>query len=180
MKNKVVLNICLSGIFLGLAMILPFLTGQIQEIGSMLCPLHLPVLICGYVCGWKYGLIVGLISPVLRSVIFGMPSLYPASISMSIELALYGFTSGLLYDILKRKNLNSYLIIYVSLIVSLLIGRLGWGLLRYILGLIDQTNVFTFDMFISGAFVMAWPGIILQIVLIPVLIKTLEKIGYLN
>lgn len=56
-----------SALFLALAMVLPFLTGQIPEIGSMLCPMHIPALLCGFMCGWPWGLAVGFISPLLRS-----------------------------------------------------------------------------------------------------------------
>ncbi|MFQ6976237.1 MAG: ECF transporter S component [Oscillibacter sp.] len=64
-----------SALFLALAMVLPFLTGQIPEIGSMLCPMHLPALLCGFMCGWPWGLAVGFISPLLRSM-SGMPPIW--------------------------------------------------------------------------------------------------------
>ena len=78
-----------AALFLALAMVLPFLTGQIPEVGSMLCPMHIPVLLCGFVCGWPYGLTVGAISPLLRFVLFGMPPLYPKGLAMAFELAAY-------------------------------------------------------------------------------------------
>ena len=106
MKNKIIFNISFSGIMVALGMILPFLTGQIPEFGNMLCPMHIPVFICGLVCGWKYGLVVGFIIPLLRSSIFGMPPIYPTAVSMSIELATYGFISGLLIKIFKEKNMK--------------------------------------------------------------------------
>ena len=94
MKNKEIYSITLSSVFLAIAYVLPFLTGQVPQIGSMLCPMHLPVILCGLICGWKYGLIVGLISPLLRSLTLGMPPLFPTAIAMSVELAAYGFISG--------------------------------------------------------------------------------------
>ena len=101
--NKVIFKISFSSICIALGIILPFLTGQIPEIGSMLLPMHIPVLICGFICGWKYGLLVGLITPLLRSVSFGMPPIYPTAIAMSFELAAYGFISGLLFKIVNKK-----------------------------------------------------------------------------
>ena len=62
-----------SALFLALALLLPFLTGQIPQIGSALNPMHIPVLLCGFVCGWPWGLAVGLIAPLLRHLLFGMP-----------------------------------------------------------------------------------------------------------
>ena len=147
-------NIVLSSLFLALAMILPFLTGQIPEIGSMLCPLHIPALLAGYFCGWQYGLIVGAMSPLLRSILFSMPPMI----------------SGLLYNILPKKKIN----IYVSLIIAMIIGRGVWGIVK--LAMVGfNISQFGWPMFISGAFISAIPGIILQLVLIPVLVLTIKK-----
>lgn len=178
MKHKIIRNITLSGIFLALGLVLPFITGM--QLGGILCPMHIPILICGFVCGGKYGLLVGILCPLFRSLLFGMPSIYPSAISMSAELGMYGLISGLLYNKLKKININEILVIYISLISSQLLGRLSWGLIRFIIGTIDQTNVFTFEAFISGAFVLAWPGIIIQLILIPIVVRTLSKIGYLE
>lgn len=91
MKSKEIKNITLSAMFLGLAIVLPFLTGQIQVVGKMLLPMHLPVLLCGLICGWQYGAVIGFITPIMRSLIFGMPPLYPTALAMAFELAAYGF-----------------------------------------------------------------------------------------
>ena len=81
MKNNK--KLVLSALFLAIALVLPFLTGQIPEIGSMLCPMHIPVLLCGFFCGWQYGLAVGFVAPLLRSFLFGVPYLYPMAVSMA-------------------------------------------------------------------------------------------------
>ena len=75
-----------SALCLALAIVLPFLTGQIPQIGSMLCPMHIPALLCGFLCGWQYGAVVGFVSPLLRMLMFGMPPVYVA-IAMAFELA---------------------------------------------------------------------------------------------
>lgn len=82
-------------------LVLPFFTAQIPSIGSMLLPMHIPVLICGFVCGGPYGLLVGAIVPLLRSVMFGMPPMLVA-IPMAFELAAYGFMTGFLIKSSKR------------------------------------------------------------------------------
>mgnify|MGYP003556898794 CR=1 FL=1 len=171
MKNqKLVLNLSLSGMFLALAYVLPFLTGQIPEIGSMLCPMHIPVLLCGFVCGAPYGLVVGFIAPMLRSLTLGMPPLFPTATAMAFELAVYGLVAGLLYKALPKKKIN----IYVSLIIAMIIGRGVWGIVK--LAMVGfNISQFGWPMFISGAFISAIPGIILQLVLIPVLVLTIKK-----
>ena len=96
-KSNNIKSLVISAMFLALAFVMPFLTGQIPQIGSMLCPMHIPVILCGYICGAPWGLAVGIIAPLLRSAIMGMPVMFPAAISMAFELAVYGFMSGLLY-----------------------------------------------------------------------------------
>ena len=108
-----------SALFLALCLVLPFLTGQIPNIGSMLSPMHIPVLLCGMVCGWPWGLLVGFIAPIMRSLLFGMPPMFPTAISMAFELAAYGAISGILYKVLPKKPTYTYL----SLIVAMIGGR---------------------------------------------------------
>lgn len=177
--NKVIFKISFSSICIALGIILPFLTGQIPEIGSMLLPMHIPVLICGFICGWKYGLLVGLITPLLRSVWFGMPPIYPTAIAMSFELAAYGFISGLLFKIVNKK-LNFILSLYSTLILALIIGRIVWGFVRFSIGMIDKTNIFSFELFLSGAVISCWPGIIIQLLIVPILLLTLKKLNLLK
>ena len=173
MKNNK--NMVLSALFLALGLVMPFLTMQVREIGSMLLPMHIPVLVCGFVCGWKYGLLVGFITPLLRSMIFSMPLMFPSAVSMAFELATYGAVVGILYYILRSSKLR----IYLSLLVAMFAGRLVWGVVMIILAGMNQST-FSWQMFIGGALINAIPGIILQLVLIPILIFTLEKAGVMN
>ena len=161
-----------AALYLAIAMVLPFITGQIPEIGSMLCPMHIPALLCGFMCGWPWGLAVGFIAPLLRSVLFGMPTLFPGAVSMAFELAVYGGMAGYLYRRLPRKRG----VVYAVLILSLIAGRVVWGAVRVILaGLSD--SAFTWALFLAGAVTNAIPGIILQLVLIPVLVLAMERAG---
>ena len=159
-----------AALFLALALVLPFLTGQIPEIGSMLSPMHIPVLLCGFVCGWPWGMAVGAIAPILRSLIFSMPRMYPTAVAMMFELAAYGALAGILYRLLPKKNWS----IYVSLILSMLGGRIVWGLAQYVLMSLQKAP-FTFAIFLSGAVTTAVPGIVLHIVLIPIVVMVLQR-----
>lgn len=165
----------LSALFLALALVLPFLTGQIPQLGNALCPMHLPVLFCGLICGWPYGLLVGFIAPLLRYVLFSMPPIFPTGLAMAFELAVYGAVSGLLIRLLPQKPLYTY----ISLIGAMLAGRLVWGLVRYLLTFVSD-SVFTFSAFLSGAFITAVPGILLQLLIIPPVMILLRKGGYLE
>lgn len=160
----------LAALFLALAYVMPFLTGQIPEIGSMLCPMHLPVLLCGFICGWPLGLLVGFVAPVLRSLTLGMPPLFPTAVCMAFELAAYGAMAGLTHQLFPKKK--PY--VYCSLFVAMLVGRLVWGVSMLICTGIQGAD-FTLSAFLAGAILNALPGIALQIVLIPVLVMVLER-----
>ena len=165
-----VLRLTYSAICLALCLVLPFLTGQIPQIGSALCPMHLPVLLCGFLVGPWWAAAVGAVAPLMRHVLFnGMPPLLTA-IAMTFELCTYGMVSGLLW----RKSKKNTASIYITLIVAMVAGRLVWGAAQLvILGLND--SVFTLAAFWAGAVANAIPGIIVQLVLIPILVVALRK-----
>ena len=176
MKNSNIKNLALAAMFMALGLVLPFFTGQIPQIGKMLLPMHIPVLLCGLICGWKYGLAVGFVTPLLRSVIFGMPILYPMAIGMAFELMTYGFVIGFLYE---RSRWKCIFALYRCLIIAMLSGRIVWGIAQMILLGVGQ-NGFTYQAFIAGAFLNAIPGSIIQLVLIPAVMVLLNKTGQLE
>ena len=169
--KKTTLKMTLSGLFLALCMLLPLLTMQNPQLGSALSPMHIPVLLCGFVCGWPYGLAVGFIAPLLRFLLFGMPPIFPVGTAMAFELAAYGAFTGLLYKYLPKKI--PY--IYITLILSMIGGRAVWGAAMAVLSLASAKVDFTFAAFLTGAFVQALPGIILHIALIPLVVIALRK-----
>ena len=171
MKNAAVKNMTLSAMFLAIGLVLPLLTGQIQQIGNMLLPMHIPVFLCALICGWKYGFAVGMVLPLLRSVIFGMPPLFPTAIAMTFELATYGLVAGLLYG---RSPWQCVVALYRSMLISMLAGRIVSGLVQCVLYSAGG-SVFTMQMFLAGAFLKAIPGIILQLVFIPALMVALDR-----
>ena len=171
MKNGIVFKIVLSAMFFALGLVLPFLTGQIPEIGSMLLPMHLPVFLCALICGWQYAGMIGFALPLIRSLLFTMPPMFPTAVSMAFELCAYGIITGIVYCLFKHKNI---LTVYISLISGMIGGRIVWGLVQYLL-LSSSGKEFTFSAFLTGAFVNAVPGIIVQIILIPVIMLALDK-----
>jgi len=171
MKNRKLINIVLSAMFLGLGLVLPLLTGQIQQVGNMLLPMHIPVFLCGLICSWQYGFIIGAILPILRSLLFTMPILYPTAIAMSFELATYGLVVGLMFSKARWQCVRS---LFRSMIVAMISGRIVWAVAQMcLLGI--GTDGFTLQMFVSGAFLNAIPGIILQFILIPSIMLVLDR-----
>ncbi len=175
--HDALLRLTLSAMFLAIGLILPFFTGQIREIGNMLLPMHIPVLLCGLICGWQYGGVVGFTLPLLRSFLFGMPLLYPHALSMAVELSMYGFCIGLIYGFFRKQSLlKNILAVYAGLIPAMIVGRIAWGGMQVLLlGLKDKP--FGWTAFATGAFLNAIPGIILQLVLVPAVMALLHATG---
>ena len=172
--NKLV-KVILAGLFLALAYVMPFLTGQIPEIGSKLCPMHIPVLLGGFFCGWNWGFAIGFIAPLFRSVTLGMPPLFPTAVCMAFELATYGAISGLMHKLLPPKKLY----VYCSLLVSMIVGRIVWGIAMFIcLGI--NGGSFTLSAFFLGAITNAVPGIIIQLVVVPIIVIMLDNSKMIN
>lgn len=169
-SSKQVHMLVVAAACLALCMFLPFLTAQIPEIGSMLLPMHIPVLLCGFLCGWPYGMAVGFAAPLLRFLFFGMPPILPTGIAMAFELAAYGVLAGMLYRRLPDKPIH----IYTTLVLAMLGGRIVWGIASWVIYTF-MGNPFTFELFLAGAFIKAAPGILLHIVLIPVIVLALRK-----
>ena len=169
-KKLSVRRLTISAMLIAVGMLLPFLTGQIQHIGNMLCPMHLPVFICGMICGPWWGLVCGAVLPVLRSMVFGMPVVMPAAFAMAFELAAYGFVSGYL----RKKLPRTLSMLFVSLLCAMLLGRIVWGVACIPLyGVAGKT--FGWQLFIANGFVNAIPGMILQLIAVPAFVTALEK-----
>ena len=161
----------LSAMFLAIGIVLPFFTGQIKVFGQAISPMHIPVYLCGMIVGAPYGALVGFILPVLRAAMFGMPPMMPGAVSMAFEMCTYGLVSGLLYAKLKEKGAAG---IYISLIAAMIIGRIVWGIARFVLAGVMQSS-FTFQAFISGALITAIPGIIIHLIIVPAILLAVRK-----
>ena len=171
MKHTSLKNLVLSAMFLAIGLVLPFFIGQIPAVGKMLLPMHIPVLLCGLICGWQWGLGVGFVLPLLRSLLFSFPAMYPNAIGMAFELAMYGLVIGYLYAHSKWQCVKA---LYKCLIPAMIAGRLVWGAVMIVLmGL--GGSVFTWQLFIGGALLNALPGIALQLVLIPAVMVLLDR-----
>ena len=156
-------DLVLAALFLALAFVLPMITGHVPQIGNMLCPMHFPVLLAGFVLGGPWGLALGFAAPLLRSVLFGMPPMYPIAIAMAFELATYGAVAGFMYRKVQH-----------TLVTSMVAGRLVWGAVRFVLAGLSGSS-FPFSAFLSGAVLTAVPGIVAQLILIPLIVAALQK-----
>ena len=162
-------QIVLAALFIAIGVVLPQAFHAIPNAGSIFLPMHIPVLIAGFALGPLFGTLVGVITPILSHLIFAMPPA-PMLAQMICELAAYGFLTGLLNRIFKAgSNVGK---LYVVLILSMLGGRLIYGVLN---ALIFKAGSYTLQAWLSAAFIKALPGIAIQLVLIPILVSRLKK-----
>ncbi len=169
----------LSGLFLAMAMLLPFLTGQIEHIGQMLCPMHIPVLLCGVICGPLWGATVGAATPLLRSAWLGMPPIFPKGVAMAFELAAYGVIAGLLWRLPLFKKSGAWARLacsYVCLVAAMLGGRLVYGGVMLCL-MASKGADYSLTAWYATALAEAVPGIVAQLVLIPPVVSLYEHYG---
>lgn len=169
MNNKV-LKIALSAFFLALGIIIPKLFHLFQIPGTIFLPMHIPVLLAGFCLGKKYGLIVGALTPLLSFFISSTPPFIPVGLPMMFELAAYGFLAGFFY---RGKQ------IIFPLFLALLGGRIVLALANFILFFI-LGNPYTFSIFFASAFITPFPGIIIQIILVPLIVLSLQHSTILN
>ena len=173
--KKPLLKVAFAGVCLALCLLLPFLTANSQTLGNILCLMHIPVLLCGFVCGWQYGLAVGATAPLLRNLLFGMPPFPTVALPMMAELAVYGLLTGVIYKILPKKM--GY--IYLNLILSLAAGRVVSVLAKYGLYALGKTQ-FSLSTVLKMNFITTLPGVALQLALIPMVLYALKKGGVLS
>lgn len=163
-------ELTIAAMCLALAMLLPFLTGQIPTIGAMLSPMHFPVLLGAFFISWKWAVLVGFTAPLLRFAIFSMPPM-PFGIAMAFEMATYGLVVSIMYRHLPKKRAS----IYAALITAMIAGRIVWGAARLVIAGVTQ-SAFTWQLFIGGALLEAIPGIVVQLVLIPIIVMAVKKV----
>lgn len=163
-KKSIITAVCIA-----LCYVIPLMFHVIQNAGSIFCPMHIPVFICGLICGWQYGLLCGIAGPALSSALSGMP---PVAIlpSMMVELAAYGTAAGLMMKLVRTKS--TYADLYISLIVAIVCGRVLAGLAK---ALIFARGSYSMSAWIAGSVVTSWPGTVIQLVFIPTIVFALMK-----
>ncbi len=172
--KKSIFKICLSALLLSLAYVLPFITNGIPQVGTLISPMHIPAFLAGYLLGPLYGGLVSFIMPFTRYLFFGSPY-FPTYISMSFELFAYAYFAGLFKKIFIKKMSNG-LSIYISLIISIILGKIVWGIAKYILSFFIYKG-FTIEMFFIDGFVSCWLSFIILTILIPPIVLAVDKIS---
>lgn len=163
-------KICLCAICTALCYVLPIAFHPLAT-GSLLSPMHIPVLLCGLLCGWPYGLFCGAAGPVLSSLLTGMP---PAAVLVAMipELCVYGASCGLLMKWVRTGKLTADL--YLSLVPAMLLGRVVGGAVQAVVYL-SSARTYSVALWASSYVVGTLPGIILHLILLPAVVVLLMK-----
>lgn len=174
-RRHALMRLCYAALCFALCIVLPFLTGQIPEVGKLLCPMHLPVLLCGMLCGPLWGCAIGFVAPLVRSMWLGMPPLFPTALGMAFELFTYGLVSGLLARRFPRRLGWSYPV----LLLAMLAGRLVGGVFQGVLLLAGKIGSYGWGAYLTAYFGKTLPGVALQLLLIPPVVAALRRAGLL-
>lgn len=167
--KRYVWELVISALCVALGVVLPVAFHGIPNAGSILLPMHIPVLLCGLLCGPAYGLACGILTPLMSSLITTMPPMAMLP-SMICELAVYGFVAGLL--ILLVRTGSQIANVYISLVGAMLIGRVVYGAVN---ALIFRAGEYSMQMWLTASFVTALPGIVIQLVLLPLVVLALRR-----
>lgn len=161
--NKNIKQMTIASMFIALGVIIPGVFHFAKIAGVVFLPMHIPVLLSGFYLSPFYAVLVGLATPLISSVLTGMPPLYPIAAIMMFELAAY----ALIVSIMKNKN------VFISLILAMLGGRIVAGLSVFVLQSAFGLKLSPL-LYIKGAFVKGMPGILMQLILIPIIIKNIK------
>lgn len=161
-------RLVLTALLAAMCVVLPMAFHAIPNAGSVFLPMHIPVLICGFVCGWPYGMVCGFIGPALSSLLTTMPPVAYLP-PMMVECAVYGLVSGLCLKYIRTGKLYGDL--YIALIAAMIAGRVVAGIAK---ALIFSPGI-TMSVWITSSFITALPGIVIQLILIPQLLLLLTK-----
>ena len=162
-----------TALYLAIAIVLPIGFHQFGLAGRVFSPMHIPVLICGLTAGVMPAVLVGLMAPLLSHLLTGMPPTYAVPL-MTMELAMYGLSAGLVYKWLKMNS--EILRIYIALVLAMIVGRLAFALGLFILGLFIEMPYGPAQFFaIGGAVMTGLPGIAVQLVIIPPLVAVIKR-----
>ena len=166
-------QIILAAVHLALGLFLPFLTGQLPTLGKMISPMHFPVLLAAFLLGPIWGLILGALTPILRSLIFTMPPMVPMAVCMAFEMGAYGLVTGLINQALFERDSKQIARIYGSMVPGMIVGRLVYALVFWLF----FDKVWTFEGFLGATVLGSWPGIVLQLIIIPIIVVAVERSG---
>ncbi|HHZ03304.1 MAG TPA: ECF transporter S component [Tissierellia bacterium] len=165
-KRATIKELILSGLLLAIGIILPMIFHIFGMTGPIALPMHIPVLIGGFLLPPQLALALGIITPIMSGLLTGMPVMFPMAIIMAVELGIYGFTASMAVRKFKLSPIP-------SLILSMIAGRIAAGLTVAVLVQLFGVKMNPV-MYVKTAIVTGLPGIIIQLIFIPSLVYAIK------
>lgn len=165
--NRHAKQVTISGLLVAVGLVLPMVFHTFALGGAVFLPMHIPVLLGGFLLSPLYAILVGVITPLVSSILTGMPPFFPIAIQMMFELGVYGLVISYLYN--HRKSS-----LYPAMLCGMLAGRLTAGIVNYLFLTKFLNQFFSLKVFLTAQFITALPGILLQLVMLPIMVKLLE------
>jgi len=183
-----------TALLLALGVVLPIVFHAIPLGGRIFLPMHLPTFIAGLILGPVAGLVVGVGSPIVSGLLTGRPTVF-YMVPMVFELATYGLVAGLLRPrfeaMLGRRarasspgasghaerhgvTTSRLAAVSMALVCAMLAGRAVWIAVVVwfapVLGLTARPIAMAL-----GALGAGWIGMIIQLALIPAIVRAIER-----
>lgn len=184
-----------TALLLALGVVLPIVFHAIPLGGRIFLPMHLPTFVAGLVLGPVAGLVVGAGSPIVSTLLTGRPIAPFYMVPMVLELAAYGVIAGLLRPRFEamlrgaragrepvgetrdgaRGGGRSYAAVVLALVCAMITGRAVWMAtvvwLAPLIGLTARTVAMAVAAIGAG-----WIGMAIQLVLIPAVVRAIERV----
>ncbi len=160
-------NLLVAAALLVLSVVLYKFFGGFTLFGGYLCVMEAPILLCGLLCGPVLGALAGAAAPIVCSLLFNSPTMNPDALAIAVEYIVFGVACGVLYKIMCQN-------VYISLILSMYLGRTAYGVMMRIL--VDYSS----ESFLYDIIFCCIPGIVLEIVLLPLIAILLDKTGLMR
>ena len=157
-----------GAVCIAFGLVLPVVFHLFGAAGAVFLPMHIPVLLAGFCLGRRGGVLVGVLTPFLSSMLTSMPPLFPVMPIMVVELSVYGLAAGYFYQSLKMNT-------YAALALTLTCGRIAAMLGAFLLMTVLKVKLSPL-IYVTGALITGLPGIIIQFLVMPILVMSLEKI----
>ena len=167
MKRTTTSQLVTASLLLAIGILVPMIFHIFGVAGQAFLPMHIPIIIGGYILAPQLAFILGLLTPFLSSFLTAMPVLFPIAVIMMVELSFYALTISVLTKVFKQNTM-------VSLVIAMVVGRIMAGLTVYCLVLLFNIKMKPI-LYVKAALITGMPGIIIQLILIPVLLHALKK-----
>lgn len=173
-REVMIQKVKLTALLLASALVLPFV-GDLFPFGDRLLLAQIPVLLCGLICGAPYGALIGLLTPFLTFLITGEPAIYPTAVAMALEYAVMGAAVSPIFRTFTRSAAS----MYTSLATAMVSGRIAYLAASYVM-LELQKQPYSLMELVKQECLVCWPGILLQLLAVPLLTFGAAELGFMD